>query len=497
MNKDSLFPIKCCIEKPLKSTKASKILASIVFGLSLSCAFAISDAPPFTRISPVGNPNAIYSYNDAIKNATKAVVNITTEKKVSGGQSPFNDPFFQQFFGDVIPKDNLRGGIGSGVILTNDGYIVTNSHVINGADKITVSIPGDSKKYNAKLIGEDTQSDIAVIKIDKRNLPTLQFADSTKYAVGDVVFAIGNPFGVGESVTQGIISALNKHGFGISAYENFIQTDASINPGNSGGALIDSRGALIGMNTAIISRTGGNHGIGFAIPSQMVKNVAAELIKSGKVRRGFIGVSIKDVDQEISSIYKDSNGALVVGMQANSPAQKAGLAVWDLIVAVDGKPIKNASELRNTIGSMPPNKQVTLTVLRNNTNGNQSTLETKQIQMRLAEQPQESTRIAQETPTKDKGSVLSGLRVENLTDQIRRAWRVPNDINGVLITDVDSNSKAESLGFEKGDIIAQIEDTPIKNTTDFQMAMQNHKDKPKRVLIYNMTKKEVKAIMMN
>ena len=353
------------------------------------------------------------------------------------------------------------------------------------------------RKYKAKLVGEDSQSDIAVIKIDKKGLPVLPFADSAKYAVGDVVFAIGNPFGVGESVTQGIISALNKHGFGISAYENFIQTDASINPGNSGGALIDSRGAFIGMNTAIISRTGGNHGIGFAIPSEMVKTVASELIRTGKVKRGFIGVSIKDLDSEISSVYGDAVGALVVGLQAGSPAQKAGLSVWDLITAVDDRPIKNASELRNLIGSMPPNKQVKLTVLRNGAKGSKATLETRSIMVTLAEQPQADGQPTTSDQVQPSGSAFEGLKVENLSDQIRRAWRIPSDVNGVVVSEVARNSKAQNLGFEKGDVIAQIEDQQIKNTSDFQRALQQHRNKPKRVLIYNMNSGEVKTIIAN
>ena len=491
-----MFKAPAALRAAKSQVKPGKILSAALLGLWLSPVFGVTEAPPFNRSSPVGNPSVVYSYHEAIKHATKAVVNITTEKKV-GGASPFNDPFFQQFFGEMVPQDRLQGGIGSGVIITSDGYIVTNSHVVKGADKITVSISGDTRKYKAKLVGEDSQSDIAVIKIDKKGLPVLPFADSAKYAVGDVVFAIGNPFGVGESVTQGIISALNKHGFGISAYENFIQTDASINPGNSGGALIDSRGAFIGMNTAIISRTGGNHGIGFAIPSEMVKTVASELIRTGKVKRGFIGVSIKDLDSEISSVYGDAVGALVVGLQAGSPAQKAGLSVWDLITAVDDRPIKNASELRNLIGSMPPNKQVKLTVLRNGAKGSKATLETRSIMVTLAEQPQADGQPATSDQVQPSGSAFEGLKVENLSDQIRRAWRIPSDVNGVVVSEVARNSKAQNLGFEKGDVIAQIEDQQIKNTSDFQRALQQHRNKPKRVLIYNMNSGEVKTIIAN
>ncbi|RVY47258.1 trypsin-like peptidase domain-containing protein, partial [Helicobacter pylori] len=196
-----------------------------------------------------------------------------------------------------------------GVIISKDGYIVTNNHVIDGADKIKVTIPGSNKEYSATLVGTDSESDLAVIRITKNNLPTIKFSDSNDILVGDLVFAIGNPFGVGESVTQGIVSALNKSGIGINSYENFIQTDASINPGNSGGALIDSRGGLVGINTAIISKTGGNHGIGFAIPSNMVKDIVTQLIKTGKIERGYLGVGLQDLSGDLQNSYDNKEGA--------------------------------------------------------------------------------------------------------------------------------------------------------------------------------------------
>lgn len=459
-------------------------------------AFNIVDAPNVDRVLPT-KQNLIYSYNNSIKDATKAVVNITTEKNISdSANSPFNDPFFQQFFGDVFPKNKKQGGIGSGIIMSSDGYIVTNSHVINGADKITVTIPNDPKKYSAKLIGEDEQSDIAVIKIDKNNLPILKFADSSKYAVGDVVFAIGNPFGVGESVTQGIISALNKSGFGISGYENFIQTDASINPGNSGGALIDSRGVLIGMNTAIISRTGGNHGIGFAIPADMIKNIAISLVRDGHVKRGFLGISIKSIGSEESSMYNNQNGALVIGLQADSAAQKAGIQVWDLITEVDGKKIKNDSDLRNTIGSYPPNKNITLTIVRVNSNGTKSSVTTKKIALKLGEQKTErKANISRPENDNSKTASFDGLVIENLTNQLRQKYRIPNEVNGVLVGDVVSNSKAYDVGFEKGDVISQIENRNIKNISDFKNTIKLLEGRQKRILIYNILNGSLKTII--
>ncbi|MFA6685778.1 MAG: trypsin-like peptidase domain-containing protein, partial [Arcobacteraceae bacterium] len=274
-----------------------KLVTALFLTINLN-AVNIQDAPSdFVREMP--KQGVIASYYDAVKDAKKAVVNISTQKTVKQAdireQMPFfNDPLFREFFkgfGDVVPQDRIQRSLGSGVIVSSDGYIITNSHVVDGADEITVTLAGDSTtEHKAKLIGTDPKSDVAVIKIEQKNLPFIQFANSNKVREGDVVFAIGNPFGVGETITSGIVSALNKSGVGINAYENYIQTDASINPGNSGGALVDSRGALVGINTAIISRSGGNVGIGFAIPSNMAKSIATSLVKDGVVKRGYLGV---------------------------------------------------------------------------------------------------------------------------------------------------------------------------------------------------------------
>ncbi|MDE7447631.1 MAG: trypsin-like peptidase domain-containing protein, partial [Helicobacter sp.] len=341
----------------MKSITAFFSLCLILFGFA--SAIELSNAPSVSeRVTPTPQTSTIQSYHGAIKEAAKGVVNISTQKQVKGGSLPnhpiLNDPFFRQFFGDMlrgVPKDRIERSLGSGVIISSDGYIITNNHVIDGADKIMVALPNNSREYQAKVIGKDPKSDIAVIKIDAKNLPFLHFANSNDVLVGDVVFAIGNPFGLGETVTQGIVSALNKSGIGINDYENFIQTDASINQGNSGGALIDSRGALVGINTAILSRSGDNTGIGFAIPSDMAKRVALALIDKGVVERGFLGVAIEDVKSEISSAYNGAKGAVVISVEPNSPAAKAGLKVWDLITQVDNQAIKGANDLRNTIGT--------------------------------------------------------------------------------------------------------------------------------------------------
>ncbi|WP_104741860.1 Do family serine endopeptidase [Helicobacter ailurogastricus] len=439
-----------------------------------------------SRVGADHNGNStIYSYHNSVKEAKKAVVNISTQKKIKSnfmGGGIFNDPFFQQFFGDLynsVPKDRVERALGSGVIISKDGYIVTNNHVIDGADKISVTIPGSNKEYVATLVGKDADSDLAVIKINKDDLPTIQFADSNDLLVGDLVFAIGNPFGVGETVTQGIVSALNKTSIGINNYENFIQTDAAINPGNSGGALIDSRGGLVGINTAILSRTGGNHGVGFAIPSNTVKHIAIQLIKTGTIHRGYLGVGIQDVSSELQSSYNGQEGAIVINIEKDSPAKKAGLMIWDLIMQVNGKKVKNSAELRNLIGSMAPNQRVTIKYMRNKKEYTTSLV--------LTERKNPNKK---ETSTAHEGAhgQLSGLKVETLTPRLRKEARIPENIHGVLVQEVKENSKAQDLGFRQGDVIMQIENVSITSIEDFNRALSRYKNVPKRFLVFDINR---------
>jgi len=276
------------------------------------------------RVYP-SNDKIILSYNSSIKEIKKSVVNISTTKTVDQStqlNQMLNNPLFRDFFGqafpNVTPQKRKTHSLGSGVIISQNGYIVTNNHVVEDADEIIVTLIGEDKEYKAKIVGLDPKTDLAVIKIEANKLKAAKFGDSEKLKEGDLVFAIGNPFGVGGSVTQGIISALNKSGIGLNQYENFIQTDASINPGNSGGALVDSRGALIGINSAILSRSGGNNGIGFAIPSKMVANIAVSLIEDGRIDRGYIGVSISDLTSDLKEVYKSKGGAFILNVENNS-----------------------------------------------------------------------------------------------------------------------------------------------------------------------------------
>lgn len=458
----------------------------IFFILTLSGAFAIDfkEAPKIQkRINPQEGNDAVYSFNSSIEQAKKSVVNISTQKNVSNqfaNHPMFNDPFFQQFFGDIygqIPKERVERSLGSGVIISSDGYIITNNHVIEDASKVLVSLSDSSKEYVAKVVGTDSRSDLAVIKIEK-NLPPISFAQSSNVLIGDVVFAIGNPFGVGETITQGIVSALNKSGIGINDYENFIQTDASINPGNSGGALVDSRGALIGINTAILSRTGGNHGVGFAIPSDMVKKIAKELIEKGSIKRGFLGVGIQDISEDLKESYGDSSGAVVISLEPQSPAAKAGLMVWDLITHINGKRVSNAAELKNLIGMLSPNEKVVVKFIRDK--------QERVAQITLGELPDSKETQSSTSPSnQDLGANIEGLSVEGLNANIRQRYRIPNEINGVVVTAVNANSKAAQAGFEVGDIIAQVESIAIKTPADLSNAFARFKGKNKRVLVYS------------
>jgi serine protease Do len=409
----------------------------------------------------IPDKTVLLSYNESIKNVTDVVVNISTLKKVSTNNVPkYNDPFFDYFFGKEFKQKNsnksVQKGLGSGVIISSDGYIVTNNHVIKDSDQILVTLPNSKEEYEAKIIGTDPKTDLAVIKIKAKNLNVIKFANSSKLKVGDVVFAIGNPFGVGESVTSGIISALNKTGVGINSYENFIQTDASINPGNSGGALVDSRGALVGINTAIISKSGGNVGIGFAIPSNMVEVIASSLIKTGSVQRGYLGVSVGDITGDLKEFYNTKHGALVMNVDPHSPADKGGLKRGDLVISLDGKVVKDSADLRNKIGLKSPSSKISLQIIRDGKIIERS-LKLASLENYLYE------------------SNVNGLAILNKVI-------VQNSKKGVVIVDVKTDSKAYQKGLKAGDIIVQIESDRIYNINDVKMSINKYKGK-KRIYI--------------
>jgi len=313
-------------------------------------------AVPDTRV------NALNSYGAAVKLAAPAVVNVYTTKEVP--RPGTDDPLYRYFFGQGRGNDRVAS-LGSGVVATRDGFVLTNNHVVQAADEIAVAL-SDGRQFEAKLVGADPESDLAVLKIEARDLPAITFGRSDSLQVGDVVLAIGNPFDVGQTVTMGIVSALGRSNLGINTFENFIQTDAAINQGNSGGALVDSNGNLVGINTAIFSRTGGSVGIGFAIPSTIVTQVMDQLIKSGKVQRGYFGVVPEDINSELAQLLKltRNEGVILKGVERASPARKAGLEPGDVMVSINGQPVINSRAMLNLISQLPPGSDARVKVIR-------------------------------------------------------------------------------------------------------------------------------------
>ena len=461
----------------MKKILLSNLLISTLLSVSLMAGdITFKNAPTKPKHRLPNGKNEILSFHSILKNSMDAVVNISTKTIVHKSQTQnrlYNDPFFQEFLGQrgqrrqqsPTKKDNA---LGSGVIVSEDGYIVTNNHVIADADEITVTINGSKKEYNAKIIGKDKDSDLAVIKIEAKNLEPINFSTIDEVKLGDVVFAIGNPFGVGQTVTQGIISALHKSHIGLNKYENFIQTDASINPGNSGGALIDSRGALIGINAAILSKTGGNHGIGFTIPIDMVRNVVSKLIKDGKVSRGFMGVNISEVTQNLAKLYQHKNGAIITDIQESSPAQDAGLLRGDLIYAVNGKKIKSPNDLQRIVASFSPEEIIQLSIEREQ--------KTFIKEVKLSTLGGSSNIIGSLTK-------IDGLRLANLTPKVRKDYQVDISIQGAFIEGVLERSQADLNGFMAGDIIIQIENRSVKSVKDAKKAFELFKGVTKRVYV--------------
>ncbi|HTD02935.1 Do family serine endopeptidase [Undibacterium sp.] len=331
-------------------------------GIRVASTVSMQEAPA-TSVPAQG------SYRDAAKRAMPAVVNIYTTKEARQPNNPLlSDPFFKRFFGDQLDRQQpeRQSSLGSGVIVSPQGYILTNNHVVEAADEIDVVLP-DGRKATAKVVGTDPETDLAVIKIELGNLPTVTLGHSDKASVGDVVLAIGNPFGVGQTVTMGIISALGRNHLDINTFENFIQTDAAINPGNSGGALIDVNGNLLGINTAIYSRNGGSLGIGFAIPVTTIKTVMDSIISTGQVTRGWIGVEPQDITPELADSFgiPQKSGAIIAGVIRGGPADKAGIKPGDILVSIDGQEVADTTAMLNLIAQLQPNQKAKITVLRN------------------------------------------------------------------------------------------------------------------------------------
>ncbi len=437
------------------------------------------------RSEPERRTEMVTSYAPVVEKAGPAVVNIFTTQRVRIQEPlyPFmEDPFFRHFFG--LPDQGRRGapqfreqtGLGSGVIVTEDGYILTNNHVVDVADEIRILLGSGRKEYVAELVGKDPLTDVAVLKIKaQEKLPAITLGDSAKVKVGDVALAVGNPFGLGQTVTMGIISDLRRNlpslpGEGADMIANFIQTDAPINPGNSGGALIDAEGRLIGINTAILSRTGGSVGIGFAIPINLARNVMEQLIRNGKVVRGFLGVNIQPVTPDLAEQFglPELSGALVAQVTPKSPAEKAGIEVGDVIVKLNDQEIGDPSALRVAVTQLEPGTQAKVEVVRG---GKRVTL-----QATIEKLPEDERIASRGRQQKGQSSETSfGLELSDVTRDARERFAIPSDVQGALIAGVASGSLAAQGGLRPGDVILSVNRVAVKTAKEAERRIKDAK----------------------
>jgi len=426
--------------------------------------------------------NQLRSYADVAEKTMPAVVNISTDQVVdSRSNHPFaNDPNFRRFFN--MPDDDIHGGqgdggerversMGSGVVISADGYIITNNHVVDGADKIRVTFMGE-KEYEAEVIGTDPPTDVALLKIDATNLPALEVANSDGLRVGDQVMAIGNPFGVGQTITMGIVSALGRN-INLMDYSDMIQTDASINPGNSGGALVDMHGRLVGMNSAMMSRSGGSSGVGFAIPANMAMRIVDSLREEGSVQRAYLGVLPQRVDQAMADYYgmNRPQGVLVAQVNSDTPAEAAGLQEGDIILKMDGKAIKNPSTLRNVVSLSDVGHKAKLLIVRDG--------KEKKISVKLGKLPNRDETISPSTQTEpEEDESLDGVLVKTLTERGRSMMNLSEDVQGLVVMDVKAASNAAREGLASGDIILEVGRDKVSNINEFRTALNKNTDRP-------------------
>ncbi len=443
-----------------------------LFVLTILCVHAGVFAAAAQESTPAPTREGISAtFAPIVEKVAPSVVTVFTTQTVARGLASFSfgDDTLRQFFGGQSPqrqgKQTLQG-LGSGVIVSPDGFILTANHVVSGAEEIMVGLGTELRKYKAKKVGTDPGTDVALLKIEEKNLPAIAFANSEKARAGDIVLAIGNPFGLRQTVTMGIISAVGRGGIGIVDYENFIQTDAAINMGNSGGALVDTAGHLLGINTAIFSRSGGNQGVGFAIPANLARDVMQSLREKGRVVRGYIGASVQTLTPELAEAMKlkgEPSGALVGEVTPKSPSEKAGMKTGDVITSVNGKKIGDARELRLMIGSMPPGTKIQIEVNREG--------QSKIINVELAEMPagaaeQDTEASPEENAQPEKATVFGGVAVADVTDEIRNALNLSKDIKGAVIAEIDADSPAAKAGLREGDVIQEVNKQPVKNAKD-------------------------------
>ena len=471
------------MSKNLVSRSTAIALCSTVAIAGLTAAFM---AKPVVAVSekPLdrSSTHAGVSYSGVVKRVTPSVVKVTTTVKARNvgfeGAPGMDNELLRRFFGQQFAPPS-RGrqmptphqeGVGSGVIITKDGYILTNNHVVEGADQVKVSLQ-DGRDFDAKVIGRDPKTDVAVVKIDAKDLPTLELANSENIEVGDVVLAVGNPFGIGQTVTMGIISAVGRGGNLGLDYEDFLQTDAPINPGNSGGALVDTEGRLVGINTAILSRSGGNQGIGFAIPANLAHTVMTSLVTDGKVTRGYLGAMIQDITPSLAKQFKlkDNSGALVGEVKAGSPADKAGLKAGDVIVDYNSKKVTDSRHLRLRVAESAPGTAVAMKVLRDGA--------AKNLSVTLRELPGEAQLAKAGTEDKTDTGVLNGVGVGDLDNNTRAEIKAPASLKGAVVTEVTPDSPAAEAGLKAGDVILEINRKPVKTADEAVKLTEKTTDK--------------------
>ena len=456
-----------------------------------------------TSTADAGVPPAFaQGFSEIVKNTTPAVVNIAVTGGGERGRrrggvppGPFGKPPGEEPGGEdspippPMPSPHGRPdqSAGSGVVVDPNGYIVTNNHVVEGAVQITVTL-NDRREFSAKIIGTDPKTDLAVIKIEAKDLVSLKWADYEQLLVGDLVLAVGSPFGLTSTVTLGIISALGRGNVGIADYEDFIQTDAAINPGNSGGALVNMKGELIGINTAIFSRTGGSEGVGFAIPSSIAVDIVDSLLRTGKVVRGWMGVAIQEITPALAKSFKlpeQRKGVLISDVNEIGPSHAAGIKRGDVVVAFNGKAIQSVSQLRNLVARTIVGKDAHVTVLRE---GKETTFTIK-----VAERPSDEVLAKKEpAPSKEGGekvkppdNVLAALRVQELDNALMSQLNIPAKTEGVVITRVEPGSQAEASGLQRGDVIQEVNHEAVKTLEDYQKASKKIKKEELAVLLVN------------
>jgi serine protease Do len=464
---------------------------AIAWGGPLPHAAGAAAAPAAVSAPAQGLP--AQGFADIAQAVTPAVVNIVASRPQGrDAREPaeefFNFPFPfgpqgpRDFRGPRMPRgepdmpEHRGSGQGSGVIVTPDGHVLTNNHVVDGAKELTVTLP-DKREFKGRIVGTDPRTDLAVVKIEGKNLPSVPWGDSSALRVGDYVLAVGNPFGLNSTVTLGIVSALGRGRMGITQYEDFIQTDAAINPGNSGGALVNTRGELVGINTAIFSRTGGYQGVGFAVPTSMSRPVYDSLVKSGKVTRGWLGVNIQDVTQDLAGSFtlKEAKGALVSEVKEDSPADQGGMKAGDVIVSYQGSPVADGVALQRLVARTPVGTRATVTVVRDGRE--------KELAVTVGELPGE-TRIARAGGGPDE-QALAGVAVQELDRDTARELGLAGKVRGVVVTSVEPDSAAEEAGLQRGDVIREINRQPVKSVKDFERLASDVKKGGRVLMLIN------------